>query len=428
MRVAYVYQYFKTPQEAGSTRAFHICEELVLRGHEVVVITGRKRGQRRWIQKSAVEGMTIWSVRNQYSNEMGRLGRAWSFLKFMVASTAILLALRDLDVVFATSTPLSVAVPALCRKLLKRTPFVFEVRDLWPEALIQLGAVRRGVTVGILRALEKAAYTHAEHVIALSPGMRDGVIAKGIPPQKVSMIPNMAKCEIFGVHAIPRRSVALGKKERSPFRVVYFGALGISNDLDYLLDVAALTEGPSQGDIEYWIIGDGAEGERLSERAVDERIASVKFFGRRPLLETAKLVSQCHLSVVLFRNIPILRTNSPNKLFDSLSAGLPVVVNSDGWTRTLVEEAGCGLFSDPESPTDLATIIMDLHRREVERRRMGEAARRLAEGSYDVGVLCPQVVKVVEEVVAPQEKPVQSPVQHESGRRHCPPADSPNIH
>ena len=407
-KILYINQYFKHPSEPGITRSYWIARQLVEAGYEVTMLAHKNTllnhvgGEVPLKEITEMDGIRVIYLRNQYSNEMGIAGRAWAFLSFMFRAVIAALREKNVDLIVATSTPLTVAVPALMCKWLKRIPYIFEVRDLWPEVPIQMGAIKEGVIAKSLRWLEKTTYVNAEHVVALSPGMQDGV-TQYVDKARTSMIPNMAKVDQFWPRA---KNVELMKKmglRESSFKVVYFGQMGISNALDYVYDATQLISKEGR-DVEFLFLGHGKMKKVLSERAIEDGDSNIHIYERIPMAEMSEVVNFCDVSLVTFTNLPILYTNSPNKLFDSLSAGKPIVVNSLGWTKDMVDTHDCGVFVDPADAQDLADKLLMLESDPNVVERLGGNARTLAETVYDKSILCRQFVDVVDEVMRNIEK------------------------
>ena len=395
MKLLYIHQYFTTPNQSGGTRSYWISKELLKRGHRVTMLTSdiRGKGEKDIVRKN-IDGIEAIYLKVPYSQKMSVIQRLLSFVRFMFRSTWIALKEKDLDLIIATSTPLTVGFPALVVNKLKKTPYLFEVRDLWPEVPIQMGALNNKLAQKVAIWFEKTIYKNAVHVVALSPGMFDGVIKHGVQPQKVSMIPNMSKIDIF----YPRiKNEALRQKlnlKEDSFKVVYFGAMGVANGMEYIIDgISHLNNRP---DIEFVFMGWGATEKALKEKSDALGLKNTHFLGGFPLHELSEIVNLCDVSLVTFANIPILYTNSPNKLFDSLSAGKPIIVNSPGWTKAMVEDNNCGLFVNPENPMDLAEKIIFLRENPEIARAMGENSRKLAETTYDKSILCEQFADIVD--------------------------------
>jgi glycosyltransferase involved in cell wall biosynthesis len=195
MKILYLHQYFKTPDEPGGTRSYWIAKELIKNGYQVTMITSSLKFSEE-IRKIYIDGIEVIYIRVDYEQSMNPMKRVNAFLKFMFRSLIIAIKQKNVDLVIATSTPLTIGIPALILKWFKNIPFIFEVRDLWPEAPIQLGIIKNRWLILAAHFLEKTIYKNASHVIALSPGMQEGVL-KYLNKEKVTMIPNMAKIDIF---------------------------------------------------------------------------------------------------------------------------------------------------------------------------------------------------------------------------------------
>jgi glycosyltransferase involved in cell wall biosynthesis len=345
-------------------------------------------------ETKVIDGIKVIYINIPYENSMSVLRRLFSFVRFMMKSLKIAWNQPNIDLTIATSTPLTVGFPALVLKKLKKIPFVFEVRDLWPEVPIQMGALKNKFVIKVALWFEKHIYDRALHIIALSPGMEEGVLARNIVKEKVSMIPNMSKIDAF----YPRpKNMGLMKElglDKNSFKVVYFGAMGLANAMDYVMEAIEKT-GKDKG-VEFLFLGQGAMEKVLKERCGELKLTNVKFFGNVAMAKLSEIVNFCDASLVTFSDLPILATNSPNKLFDSLSAGKAIVVNSPGWTKDLVEKQHCGLFVDPKDANDLVQKILDLKERPEIVIEMGKNARQLAETKYDISILCKEFADIID--------------------------------
>ncbi|MFD2966713.1 glycosyltransferase family 4 protein [Sphingobacterium bambusae] len=396
MRILYIHQYFKTPAEPGGTRSYWIAKALIENGHDVTMLTSSDSQTTDFYMKT-IDNIKVASYAVKYNQSMSIKDRLKSFLGFMWHSSRYALQhSKQYDVIIATSTPLTVGIPALLAKKIKKKKYLFEVRDLWPEVPIQMGAFKNPLLIKAMRLLEKKIYVNAEHVVALSPGMQDGVV-QYIDKSKTSMIPNMSKKDAFWIR---KKDITLYPKlglDPESFKVIHFGALGVANGADYIIEAATLLkEDPS---IEFVFVGGGATEDDLRAQCKIRELTNVKFLGRYPMDRTSEIVNLCDVSLVSFKNLPILYTNSPNKLFDSLSAGKPIIVNSAGWTKELVETYRCGVYADPESPADLVLKIKALQGDSELLKKMGEQSRWLAENVYDKSILAREFVNTFEKYV-----------------------------
>lgn len=402
MRILYIYQFFATPASSlGLTRSYEFARALVEAGHEVTVLTSAshlpEEYRSRFVSRGEIDGIDVRAVRVGYSNYMGHLRRIASFAAFMLASTWVALRVPRPDVVFASSTPITVALPGLAVSHLKGVPFVFEVQDLWPEAAIQMGAIKRhGLIATLAKRLERAAYRRAVAIVPVSPGMAEGVVAEGTPHAKIHMIPNFSDLERFSPgrkdSAISRRYGLAGM-----FVVGYTGAIGPSNAVHEQVPEAARTlKERGRNDIVFAIAGDGKSLPDL-ERGTDG-LDNVKLLGRIPKTEVPALTRTADVLMALFGDKPILATNSPNKFFDALASGRPVIVNQPGWTRELVEDAGAGVYVPVGDGVALADAIEALADNPKRTKAMGVAARALAEEAFGRDAQAARIVTLLEEV------------------------------
>ncbi|WP_442267254.1 glycosyltransferase family 4 protein [Tenacibaculum sp. ZS6-P6] len=394
MKILYIHQYFRTPLEPGGTRSYWIAQELIKEGHSVTMLTTSSTIENK-IERKIIDGINVIYLRVPYNQKMSIFQRLISFFSFMMKSSYYSLREKNVDLVIATSTPLTIGFPALVLKKLKRIPYLFEVRDLWPEVPIQMGALKNKVVRNLAIWFEKTIYKNAKHIVALSPGMENGVL-KFEKQEKVSMIPNMAKIDAF----FPRpKNIELVEKlglKKDSFKLIHFGALGIANGIDTIIESATLLK--DDDSIEFIFIGGGSTEEAMKNKCEKNGLTNVHFLGRYAMQETSEIVNFCDVSIVSFLDLPILYTNSPNKLFDSLSAGKPLIVNSAGWTKDLVEKYECGYYANPKDPNELVVIIKELQNDLEKLKLMGESSRKLAENEYDKSILCAKFANVVSKI------------------------------
>ncbi len=391
MRILYIHQYFKTPLEPGGTRSYWISKKLVEVGHQVTMITS-KSGMKSKTETVMIDGIQVIYVNVPYDNNMSIPARLYAFMRFMWLSTAVGFQ-KEFDLVIATSTPLTVGFPALVLKKLRQKPYIFEVRDLWPEVPIQMGGLKNRMLIELAKVFERSIYKNAIHIIALSPGMYEGVKSVGVSDEKISMIPNMSKIDEFW----PREKNLVLQRElglsESSFKIIHFGTLGIANGAMSIIETAIHMK--KEVDVEFIFLGGGSTEKELEDRCRRENLKNVHFLGKFGMTTTSEIVNVCDVSIVSFLNLPILYTNSPNKLFDSLSAGKPIIVNSAGWTKELVEEYKCGLYVDPDNPDSLKNAILFLKNNKEAAKQMGKASRKLAEDQYDKSILVQKFAEII---------------------------------
>ncbi len=394
MKILYIHQYFNIPQGSGCTRSYWVAEQLIRRGHQVTMITAA-RGQKN-ARSEMVDGIHVVYVKNKYSNYMSPWRKVLSFLNFVRLATQAAMKEKGVDMVYATSTPLTVGAIALFLRRMRGWRYVFEVRDLWPEFPIQIGAVRNPVLISMLRWLERRIYQRAEHIVALSPGMKEGVVKAGTPAEKVSMIPNMSKPDEFWAREKNEEIARQFGIDITKFNVIHFGSMGPANGLSYMIEAAKCLKDRGDDTVRFIFMGSGATEPVIKKQAEQYGLKNVSFIGRQPMTVVSEVVNLCDASITTFLNLPVLQTNSPNKLFDSLSAEKPIIVNSAGWTKEMVEKNDCGFFADPEKPSDLADKLLRYKDDKKTLERWGKNARRLSVEVYDKDILTVQVAEVIE--------------------------------
>ncbi len=393
MNILYLHQYFNTPEQPGSTRSYWLAKELQKDGHNITIITSTKT----YLQKKTIEieGIKVVYLRVKYDQKMSFLRRLFSFFMFVYKCSVEALINKRYDLVIATSTPLTIGIPALILKYIKHTPFIFEVRDLWPEVPIQMGIIKNKILINFTKRFEKLIYQNAIHVIALSPGMEEGVL-KYIENDKVSVIPNMSKIDEFYPRYKSLDLMSKLKLKSESFKIIYFGAMGLSNGLETILDSIKLFQNDSN--FEFIFLGDGSEKIFLQTYAKKNTIENIYFFDSLPMKMTSEIVNFCDIVLVSFLDLPILYTNSPNKLFDALSAGKPIIVNSAGWTKKLVEDNLCGFYVDPNIAEDLKDKINFLYNNKKIFNQYCVNSRNLAITKFDKSLLCKDYVKIINKI------------------------------
>lgn len=363
MRIVYLHQYFVTPQMSGGTRSYELARRLVRAGHEVHLLTSDQAGRGTGWYETEEAGIHVHWYPVPYSNHLSYAARIRAFGRF--AWHAAQRAARvPADVVFATSTPLTIALPAVYAARKRRIPMVFEVRDLWPEVPIAIGALHNRLSIAAARALERFAYRHAAEIVALSPDMKAGVAATGYPEDRITVIPNSSDRALFSVPASEgqrfRQSLPwLGARRL----VVYAGTLGIANGVDYLARLAAAVA-PRDPEVRFLVLGSGREENKIRQVAQELGVLGRNFFLQPPVPKSQMpaVLSAADLAMSLFIDLPALWANSANKLFDCLAAGRPIAINHQGWLAEMIHATGCGLVLPPaDFDTAAGQLLAALH-------------------------------------------------------------------
>lgn len=402
MKVLYFHQHFTTPTQAGGTRSYELAKHLIARGHSVCMVCGETakldlpKTTMKNVHRGMVDGIDVIQIALPYSNKDGIAKRAWTFVKF--GWKGIQIALKEnYDLLFATSTPLTAGVPGIVMKLFRKKKFVFEVRDLWPELPKALGMKNLFLLWG-MSILEWLSYHCADACVGLSPGICDGIKRKSQSDKRIAMIPNGCDLEIFKPSS--RDNLLLDGVSATDKVAVFTGAHGIANGLDAVLDVAAVLKAKQRTDIVLAFIGDGKMKPHLMERARKEQLDNCKFYAPMPKTELNKLVASADVGLMVLANVPAFYYGTfPNKFFDYISSGLPVLNNYPGWLADMIKENHLGVVVTPNDAKAFADGLISLLDNEDYRVSCGKNARCFAESHFSRAQLGNEFVSFLESVV-----------------------------
>ena len=363
MHVLYFHQHFSTPHGATGTRSYEMAQALIRAGHSVTIVCGSyaqgntglegafRNGQRRGF----VEGVDVIEFEVDYANEMKPLKRLGVFIKYGLRSMVV--SLREpADVVFATTTPLTAGIPGILARWLTGKPFVFEVRDLWPELPRAMGVVTNPFLLLLMSILEWISYRSADRLIGLSPGIVKGICGRGVAEDRVALIPNGCDLEIFSEPGLPWRP---DEVRHDQLLAVFTGTHGQANGLDGVLKAAKVLKDRQRDDICIALVGKGGEKSNLISSATELGLDNVLFLDPIPKIKLAGLLAGADLGLQVLRNVPeFYFGTSPNKFFDYISAGLPVLNNYPGWLNELITQFDCGFSVTPDDPEAFADALM----------------------------------------------------------------------
>ena len=399
MRIAYLHQYFVTPDMAGGSRSYEMARRLVEAGHEVHMITSDRseKGAGGAWRKTDEAGIHVHWTPVAYNNSMSYGRRMSAFVTFAWRASRRAASL-DADIVFATSTPLTIAFPAVYAARRQKVPMVFEVRDLWPSVPIALGALRNPVSIALAKWLERFAYRNSARIVALAPGMRDEVVASGYPSTRVSVIPNGCDLGLFSGRDGQRLRQQHAWLSDRPL-VVYAGTFGRANGVDYLARLAAssLRKDP---DVRFVAIGSGAYFDAVRELARELGVLdrNLFLFTSMPKNDVADWFATANMTIALLTGPEVVwRDAVQNKFFDSLAAGTPVANNFMGWQAKVAREAGAGIVLDAQDEDQAARDLVSALRDIEWMNKAASAARELAETRFDRQLLAQQLNVVLED-------------------------------
>ena len=411
MKILYFHQHFSTPKGSVGSRSFEMALALTLAGHEVTMVCGRfkggqtglsgpfKRGKRSGIV-DGVKGLSVIEIDLPYSNEQSFLKRTSVFLKFAMRSIGVGMT-HKYDVVFATTTPLTAGIPGIFARWLRGKPFVFEVRDLWPELPKAMGVITNPIILKMMSALEFMSYRSAHRCIGLAPGIVEGIAARGVAKDKITLVPNGCDIDLFQAADAARPE---GVKD-TDLVAIYGGTHGIANGLHNALNAAEVLKSRGREDIKIVLIGSGIKKKGLVADAKARNLTNVIFMDPMPKTVLAGYFKGADIGLQLLDNIPAFYYGtSPNKFFDYIATGKPVVNNYPGWVADLVTEHQCGWTVAPDAPDAFADALEDAHARKADLADMGGRSLSLAKAKFNRETLAQSFIDVLEQTANDRQK------------------------
>jgi glycosyltransferase involved in cell wall biosynthesis len=403
VHVLLIHQAFVGPGQPGGTRHLELALRASRRGHcftvvasDVSYLTGRADASH--AVEQVAPGVLVRRTRSPRNLHRSFSWRMVGFLAFMLRSSRVALAVRNVDLVFGTTPPLPQALSAWFVAAVKGVPFVLEVRDLWPEFAIGMGVMRNPLAIKAARALERFLYARASLLVVNSPAYRDYLIANGVAAAKIHFVANGVDVSMFEIvrdRSAMRREWGVEGK----FVALYAGALGQANDIPTLLHAAARLS--SDDRIRIVLVGDGKERKNLERQAAEMRLSNVVFSGSVPKDRMPEALASADTCIAILQDIPAFRSTYPNKVFDYMAAAKPTVLAIDGVIRTVVEEAGGGIYVRPGDPVCLANAIRDLANDADKCHRMGTAARDFVLHNFNRDDQAALFASVLEQALGP---------------------------
>lgn len=406
MHILFLTDNFPPEVNAPASRTFEHCREWVAQGHRVTVITcapnfpaGRLIGgyRNRLFAREEMEGIRVVRVWSYISANEGFVRRTLDYVSYAVTASIAALFVRKVDVIVATSPQFFTACAGWLTGVLKRRPYIFELRDLWPESIRAVGALKSERLLNWLEKLELFLYRRAAAVVSVTHAFKDDLVRRGIPAERIEVVTNGADLGRFGPRPKDAELTgALGLKGR--FVAGYVGTHGMAHALDTVLDAAELARRtPGAEALHFLLLGDGAEKKRLVESARSRGIANLTFIDTVPKAEVARYWSLLDASIVHLKDTPLFATVIPSKLFECMAMGIPVLHGVRGESAGIVEREGIGIVFPPEDAAALVDAMLALCRDAGARRAISESALAAAR-NYDRRSLALRMLAILERV------------------------------
>jgi glycosyltransferase involved in cell wall biosynthesis len=408
MRVLYFHQYFCTPEGNSGIRSYEMAKYLVESGHHVTMVFGESprlkspledKPYKKGVRRGNYHGIDLIEFNLAYNNKMSMFKRALIFIQFSLRSIGLVFK-EDFDIVFATSTPITAGIPGVVMKIFgKRKPFVFEVRDLWPELPREMGVIKNKFVLWAMGILEYLSYNKADACVALSPGIQKGIQRRLKKDKPVYLIPNGCDLDLFkpGNHT---KTIIPGCSEQD-FVAIFIGAHGIANGLDAALDAASVLKTKiSTVPIKIVLIGDGKMKKHLLKRVKEENLTNVIMLDPVPKKQLMNYLWASDLGLMLLANVPAFYYGtSPNKFFDYISSGLPVLNNYPGWLADMIKENKLGKVTQPDDPEDFASALIALSKSNGQLKEIAINTRDFAEKKFSRNMLAKEFENALSSVL-----------------------------
>jgi glycosyltransferase involved in cell wall biosynthesis len=331
------------------------------------------------VRRGFVDGIEVVEFDLNYSNTDGLFKRSLTFLKFALRSIRLAM-IERYDVLFATTTPLTAGIPGIVARWLRGKPFVFEVRDLWPELPRAMGVIRNPLVLWAMSVLEWTSYRSAHRLVGLSPGIVEGITHCGVPRERIASVPNGCDLDIFATPAQPWRPAQV---RTTDLMAVFAGTHGVANGLDAVLNAAAELKRRGRDDIKLLLIGQGKLKAGLQARAEREGLTNLVFHDPVNKARLAGLMAATDLGLQVLANVPAFYYGtSPNKFFDYIAAGLPVLNNYPGWLAEMIDEHQCGFSVTPDNPIAFADALEQAAANRPALQAMGQRGLALAKTQF----------------------------------------------
>ena len=396
MHILYLHQYFCPPGGSGNNRSFQLAKHWTDAGHKVTFITSpayfpgeyRQEMGDMSVRKENYGGVEVHVLNVPYTHMMLFKERIKAFMRFYRKAKRYAHNLEAPDIIYASSTPLTIGQLGMKLGFKWRIPFIFEAVDVWPDVPVGMGILKNKVIIRKLYRQTDKIYRNAAHIVALSDGMKEQICSHDVPDGKVMVAYNGTDPEL-----IPFKERDHAQRQ---VRVVYAGTVGIANGLAQMVELARRIGNIGRSDISFTILGDGNDLANVKAAAEAAGTDNLTFLGKVPKEEVPEILNGAHIGLVCFANHKVLEANSANKFYDYLASGLPVLINYRGWQARYLKEYECGLSSDQGDLDAWAKNLIKLADSPELRTQMARNGRKLAEQLFDRKQIAEDILQLME--------------------------------
>jgi glycosyltransferase involved in cell wall biosynthesis len=406
MHILFLTHYFPPEVNAPASRTYENAKRWIKEGHEVTVITcapnhptgvvypGYKNRLWQWDEK---DGIRILRVRTYLSANKGFAKRILNYVSYMFFSTIFCFIVGKVDVVVSTSPQFFCGMAGYFVSRVKRSPWVLEIRDLWPESIIAVGAVKSRRMIDLLEGVETWMYRKADRIVALTNAFKRHIVGRGVPADRISVITNGADMEQFRV--LPRENGFRKEQDLSgKFVVSYIGTHGMAHGLDTIFKTAESLK--EEGKIVFLLVGDGAERERLLQEKEDLGLTNVLMLPQQKKEKMPEILAASDACMVLLKKTDLFKTVIPSKIFEAMAMERPIILGVDGESREIIEEGDCGICIEPENPDALADAVMELFKDNYLAEELGKKGKSFVASRYDREKLAMEYLALLKETVS----------------------------
>ena len=365
MHILFLSHNFPPEVNAGATRTYEHCKRWVAAGHEVTVIACPPHwpkgelfdGYRnRWRSEEVVDGIRVLRVWTYIAANEGFLKRALNFVSYLITAAWAAIHVRNVDVVVSTSPHFFCGFAGVLVRAVRPWPFVLEVRDIWPESIAAVGAMRKSLAFRVLERLERLMYDSANHIVTVGDGYRQKLLERGVPAAKITVVTNGVDLEAC-VAAGDRAALRKRWNSEGAFVCSYVGTVGMAHGLDVMLDAARMLKRGGRDDVRLWIVGDGADRRRLEQAAKREMLDNVVFTGLVPKHEVMDVIAASDACLVHLKGTELFGSVIPSKIFETMALGVPIVMGVRGQSLEIVRNARAGVAMTPDDPESLLVAV-----------------------------------------------------------------------